>query len=216
MSLLFSRNFDDDLAMEAQQRIATETERHFCQAEMDAMIDDAARKAREEGYAEGLTAGRDEISQGIGAERLAVLKALSGPISSLMQSERQRHSVIERDLTEFMTSLCETVAPDLIENLSEIRIHEEVSSIVNRAQGSRWIEVRVTPEHRDAIESDLIGLIQNPDGNQELRVVADPSLSRGDIQAFWSGGRSKYSLSALCKKIVSLLHEKSAGQKTQN
>ncbi|WP_134680622.1 hypothetical protein [Paracoccus ravus] len=201
---LFSRDFEAELARETEVELAA-TEALVSRDEVNELLAQARAEAYEAGLMAGRAQGIAETEDSIAKARNLALTALDARLAAMSEHLDEHQSALERDLEIFALSICEKALPELVEHYGKARMASEIAAILRRAQGSQWLEIRVSPKLRDEIERDLQAMAAFGSGTTSIRVMADPSCAPDCIRATWRNGRSDYSSSRLSQRILAEL-----------
>lgn len=195
---LFARDFDAEIAGERSRSADTSPS----EAEIAAMVDAAREQGRDEGVRDGREQARLEFEGSVSAMRVAALDALAPRLDRLIKDQDAHRARVEAELASLLYAICENAVPHVLERHGGEYLRGEINRIVRRAQGSRWLEIRVSPEHRGDVEAILRGLLPDCSEQRDLRVLADRSLGTTEIAAGWQGGSSRWSHERLCRAIL--------------
>lgn len=209
----FMRDFDAEIEAEAAQQ------KHPDQAQTEdeilARIQAAADEAREAGFREGREEALAEAEATLAAARVAALEGLKPRLVKLEEELGAHSRAVEADLVSFFLTVCEKALPHVIEEHGPAMVEAELRRIARRAQGSRGLEVKVSPANHEHVRAILIDLLPEETAGA-LRVIAEPGLGDSEIRADWQGGRSDMSYERLCRSILQRLkttHSRAADQK---
>ncbi len=198
----FLRDFDAELELEASQ--LNREDHGPSEEEIAARIQAAADEAREAGFREGRAEALAEAEATLAAARVSALETLKPKLVELAEGLGAHRRAVEADLHSFLIALCEKAIPHLVKLHGPVVIESELRKVARRAQGSRWLEVRVSPANHQGVKQALKDLIP-ADAQNELRVIPDERLGDSEIRAGWQGGSSSMSYERLCKAIIEKL-----------
>lgn len=206
MSSLFARNFDEEL--EAEECAAAERDNAQPSPSPDE-IAEMIEQAREAGRAAGHEQGRQEAAleaaAALDARVAAGVENLAPQLDSLLSGMTEHRDQVEQDLSNLLFSICEKAIPLVVEKHSKYHLQAELSRIVRRAQGSRWLEVRCSNAEADSLRH-LMEVMHPASGKaQEVRVIGDESFEPGTVKASWHNGRSAWSHERISRKILESL-----------
>ena len=215
LEILAGRDFDAEIERErAAARVARSAEA-FPLSEVVGLL----AQAREEGLAEGRRAGMDEglalARKDVSASVAAVLSRLSSETGSLLESLEDHRLKVEDDVANFFLALLERAVPELLSGYHEDRIRSEAAAIARRAQGSRWLELRVSPEVSAQVRQALEDALPGGGGIGDIRVVPDAAMEQAEMSASWQGGRSEHSHTRLCDRLIETMRADIAARKAR-
>lgn len=200
---LFNVVFDEEIAQEIKEQEAARDAASPPSMEEIALL---MEQARAEGFAAGKAEGQSEAlaeaSAGYDAKLSEAMQSMVKPVNDLLANEKAHQRAVENDLSGLLRSICEKCIPNVIAKFGDEFVDTEIRRIIARAQGSRWLEVRINPMHRDNIRLVLDAMVQ-PDGEKvQTRIIDDAQMSMTEIKASWHNGRSTYSHEKICEKLM--------------
>ena len=202
---IFARDFDRIIAEERENSRKQRHESEYPPERVSQMVREATEEGLREGYRKGLEDGREEVRADISASLSAALGNISPVIEKLSGELSRQQERVERDLSDFLLTLLEKVVPEAIHGYNDERIRNEVRAVARRAQGSRWIEIRVSPKISDLAQEALKSVLHEGAGIEDVRIIPDESLGITEVMGAWSGGRSAYSYERLCNRLMETL-----------
>lgn len=203
----FLRDFDAEIEAEAAQ--LKQHDQAPSESEITARIQAAADEAREAGYREGRAEALSEAEATLAAARVAALEGLKPRLAALGEDLVAHQRALEADMVSFLLTIFEKALPHVIEAHGPTMLEAELRRIARRAQGSRGIEVRVSPSNLDHVRITLKDLLPEEAG-RSLRVTVEHGLGDSEIRAEWQGGRSDMSHERLCRSIIDKLKSTSS------
>ncbi len=205
MTLIFSRNFDEELDQELNG-IKKECNCVYpSQSEIDSLVEeakaDAFRLGHDEGYSKGLEDGREEAD----LAQKAVLADIKIQLNKIFLETNRNTIALEAQVLDFTLSICESVFPYLQYSQSHERALQKIKDTMRLALGSPYINVSVsetalpklTP-FTDEISADL-GL------TEQIIIKADKRLRDGSAHIEWKNGFRDYNFDLVCDQILMAL-----------
>lgn len=176
-------------------------------AQVEAIVHDAAREGREQGFADGFTKGEQEgfargRDDGLAAGR-GLIEDAAGRLAAMLHALQQPLDTQQDELREALLALVGRIAAAVIR--AELRLQPEtIRSVVSETLaamplGAANIRVRVSP-------ADLELLRTLPETPRDWPLVADPALGRGDCRVEASESLVDYTVSARLEELLAQLH----------
>lgn len=207
------RDFEADMEKERLQALQSRAPEALDPARLEDMMASVREEAWRRGHEEGLSEGQARASQDISASVASVLSGLSSRLGDLVRELDIHKARVEDDVANFFLSLLERAVPELLSGYGEDRIQAEVAAIARRAQGSRWLEIRVSPEVSESVRAALEAALPAGGGMEDVRVVPDGTMGPTDISASWQGGQSEHSHERLCRTLLETMRADIAARK---
>lgn len=203
---LFDTVFDVEIAREAEEmEAALNAAAPPTPEELEALLSQARHEGYLAGKADGVSEGKAEAAASYDAKFSEAIQGIVEPLNLLLADERKHQLAIENDLYGLLRSLCEKCIPNVIAKFGDEFVDTEIRRIIMRAQGSRWLEVRINPMHRENVRLVLDAMVQ-PDGEKvQTRIIDDARMGLTEIQASWHNGRSTYSYEKICENVMDSL-----------
>ncbi|MGR3571017.1 FliH/SctL family protein [Brevirhabdus sp.] len=212
MLYVFERTFDSDTARPA---VDPATQPIYTRAEFDA----AVARARAEGAEAGRTAGRDEataaMTQSDAARELSALEAMAPVLRDLFADRDRHHRALEAQLLQFLLTVFDQVAGDVIGALAPGQAEREARGAVRMALGSASLTMFLPPEQAAAGGAHVLRMARLHGFGGRVEVQPDPALSPGDIRAEWDHGVMEYSFNDICQRIRDALAAQQAARAAQ-
>jgi flagellar assembly protein FliH len=175
-------------------------------SQVEAIVHDAAREGREEGFAAGFAKGEQDgfargREDGLAAGR-GLIEDAAGRLAAMLHALQQPLENQQEELREALLALIGRIAGAVIR--AELRLQPEtIRMVVTEALaamplGAANIRVRVSP-------ADLELLHTLPETPREWPLVADPALGRGDCRIEASESVVDYTVSARLEELLAQL-----------
>lgn len=204
MQFVFDRNFDGEV--ETKARLA---DVRIGAVYTVAEYDDAVEAAQAQAYEDGRTAGKAEAAvasaQSDHERQLTALEALAPAMTALLEDADRHHAVLEAQMLDFVLSVFQQVAPQVIESQARAQAEREVENAIRMALGSAILKVFFAPSvHKEGEAlAQRTARLQGYGGR--LEVKPDPELAVGDVRVEWDHGVMRYSFDDICQRILGAL-----------
>ena len=164
--------------------------------------------ARSEGYARGVTEGReaqrDEESARIAAALEQIAQTMAVGFGQLDAIEAKART----EALDFAKVFAGKIAGRLIEQAPIVPIEMAMRAILNDLRGAAHVAVRVAPSTVDACKNRLTLLLRENGLEPRLHVFPDPDVAAGDCRIEWADGgivREREKLEYLIEKSVDVI-----------
>ncbi|MGR3452362.1 hypothetical protein [Pseudooceanicola sp.] len=204
MQFVFDRDFDGEMEVRARRsdvRIgAVYTEQEY---------EDAIEAAQKQAYEDGRMAGRTEAAmasaQSDQERQLSALESLTPAMAALLQDADRHHAVLEAQMLDFVLSVFDRVAPQVMETQAKAQVEREVDNAIRMALGSAILRVFFAPSvHKEGeVQVQRTARLQGYGGR--IEVSPDPELAEGDVRVEWDHGVMRYSFNDICQRILGAL-----------
>jgi len=204
MQFVFDRNFDGEV----------ETRARLSEVRIGAVYtaedyNEAVEAAEAQGYEDGRVAGRAEAAMAAAdsdAERqLTALESLAPAMTALLEDADRHHRVLEAQMLDFVLSVFQQVAPQVIEAQARVQVEREVDNAIRMALGSAILRVYFAPSAHKEGEAQVQRTARLQGYGGRIEVKPDPDLAEGDVRVEWDHGVMRYSFDDICHRILDAL-----------
>ena len=205
-AILFTRNFDDELAREAAAH-ASEGPRMFSEADLAAAVAAARSEAHAAGVAEGHAAGLDKARGEIAAATAESLEALRPVLDSFAAGIDTHQQALERQMVGYARGLCETLFPRVLSHFGAALVEDRLRDLVRRLQGRPGVSLILPPEVAKNVEENIPELTSVNHDRCGIHIVADPDMAPTTARLTWSDGFAAIDQAALTRAILADLSQ---------
>lgn len=199
--LVFSRNFDTEIANEAAAR-ASEGPKSYSEADLSRATEKTRIEAYAEGHAKGHADGLAEARGEIAAGTQASLEQLAPMLASFTAGIDAHRAAIEGQMVAYVLSLCETLFPRMVDHFGTDRMVEQITEIIVRLQGRATLTLWVAPDVADDVALPISQLTESNGERCAVTIRADDDLAIGDARLSWADGFAKISQATLTRAIL--------------
>ncbi len=169
-----------------------------------AQLEGEKKKARDEGYADGLGEGRKQavdVDEQRRKHIAAVLDTLGTQIHLLEEDHRRYLSAKEGEVSRLALEVARQVAGEALMRMPEAPVEQMVRRCLPMLLAEPQLELIVHPEIVGAMQEKLAGLGENMRYEGKLSVVGDASLEAGDGKLRWRDGKASLMQSEIWQNI---------------
>lgn len=205
MTLIFCRNFDDELDQEMGRDASSCTCAHPSPEEMEARIE----AAKKEAFQAGLEAGHDKALKQFREEadqnHSDALQSIKDHLRKILEKSDSHGDALEAQVLDFGLSICEQVFPYLLHSQSQERAVTQIKKTMRMALNSPYINIAVSetalPQLKPLIEqaAEELGL------KDQIKLLPDAKLMDGATHIEWKNGFMEYSFEMVCERILTAL-----------
>ncbi len=175
-------NFEDLKAKGERYLAAVRAEAQKILAEARAQAAQIRAQAEAEGRRRGMEAGREQMQALVGEQvrqqLTTLLPALQEAANQLRQAREDCLAYWQKAVIRVAVAMAERILRSQLDRQPEIPFRY-VREALELAATSPQIEIRLHPEDRKALESQLSAVLAAVQAAGKASVVADPSISRG-------------------------------------
>lgn len=206
--MLFERDFD----LEEQQRKERKAYREenplkYSDVDMQQIVSEQCEIAQQEGFREGVEAGRKEMEQSIIQASFESLESMRPQVQQFLVGMEEYRELVEREALSFVMSLMDKVVPDLIDDFAMSKVKEMMIKSIDMALGSTWIEFRMHREVKEFLEADIVQLLSMTGYKGSYDVVEKEELSHNQAVVLWENGKSEIDLNELKDNLSKIVNE---------
>jgi flagellar assembly protein FliH len=206
MSFVFDRDFDEE---EVQSQEQAEQKQRAIYTPED--LNEAVKLARAEAYEDGRLAGRTEAtmehSQSNDVQLLHALETLGPLMQGLLEDADKHHAALEAQILDFVMSVFQQVAPDVVRSLAVGQAEAEVHRAIGMALDAAYLIVHLPMSQADELKESIQREARRLGHGGRIDVMGDPEMQPGDARVEWDQGFMQYSYSAICGRILEALSQ---------
>ncbi|MBL4749724.1 MAG: hypothetical protein JKX71_03915 [Amylibacter sp.] len=205
MTLIFRRNFDDELDRETGKDANECTCSHPTPEELEARIE----AAKEEAYQAGLAAGRSEALEQFRQEadqnHINAVQSIKDHLGHIFEKSDSHNDALEAQVLDFSLSICEQVFPYLLHSQSQERAVNQIKKTMRMALDSPYINIAVSETVLPQLEPLIEQAAQELGLTDQIKLLADPKLIDGATHIEWKNGFMEYNFKMVCERILTAL-----------
>ncbi len=202
MTLVFSRNFDDEENWKSGKNCSCDK---HSQEEVDALIEATKSKAFQSGLKEGYDTAWAKFNGEADLIQNDALEDIRTQLRALLEKINDHRTALESQILDYTLSICEQVFPYLQHSQSHERALTQIKKTMRLAMNSPHINIilsndalpKLTPfVEQIAIELGII---------DQIKLSSDDKLEDGATIVEWQNGFMDYSFDVVCERILSAL-----------
>lgn len=204
MQFVFDRDFDSD--MDPKSRLSeVRIGAVYTRDEHDEAVEAAQKQAYEDGRMAGRAEAAVAAAESDQERQLTALEALAPAMRALLEDADRHHAVLEAQMLDFVLSVFDRVAPQVVEAQARVQAEREVANAVRMALGSAILKVFFAPSAQKDGEAQVQRTARLQGYGGRIEVLPDPELSEGDVRVEWDHGVMRYSFNDICQRILASL-----------
>ena len=211
MTLIFRRNFDDELDREAGGGANTCTCAHPTQGQIDVLIEDA----KSIGFQSGLEAGHNkalkELRKEAAQNQNDTLVDIKKQLQDLFEKSDSHSAALESQVLDFSLSICEQLFPYLLHSQSHERAYTQIKETMRLAIGSPTIHIALSKTAFPILTPFIEQAAKELGVLTHIKLSIDENLNDGATHIEWKNGFMEYNFETVCERILCALK---AAQKT--
>jgi flagellar assembly protein FliH len=145
-------------------------------------------QARQEAFAQGVAAGREQQSDFEAQQLSLALGDIAQQLSQAGQQLKASEQESRKEALTFALVFARKLAGRLVEQTPVAPIEATARAILNDLRGAPHVAVRCEPSLVDAVKSRLTLLLRENGIDLKLFVFPDPAIQRGDCRIEWAEG----------------------------
>jgi flagellar assembly protein FliH len=145
-------------------------------------------QARQEAFAEGVAAGRQQQADFEAQQLASALADIARHLSQAGQQLKASEQESRKEALTFALVFARKLAGRLVEQAPIAPIEATARAILNDLRGAPHVAVRCEPTLVDAVKSRLTLLLRENGIDLKLFVFPDPAIARGDCRIEWAEG----------------------------
>ena len=205
MTLVFSRNFDEEESWENGQGGKNCACDKLTTEEVEALVEAAKAEAfqsgLEEGYNSALAKFREEADQ----VQSAALADIQSQLRSLFENINHHNTVLEAQIMDFTLSICEQVFPYLQHTQSHERALAQIKKTMRLALNSPHINVMLSNDALPKLTPFIEQLAVELGIEDQIKLSPDEKLEDGATVVEWQNGFMSYNFDIVCERILTAL-----------
>jgi|GEM_PF-3139242 len=205
MTLIFNRNFDDELDREMGKDANSCTCSHPSPQELDARIEAAKEEAFQAGVEAGHSKALEQVRQEVDQNHIDALQSIKDHLGNIFEKSDRHNDALEAQVLDFGLSVCDQVFPYLLHSQSQERAMTQIKKTMKMAYNSSYINIAVSetalPQLRPLIEQAAKGLGLG----ERINLLKDESLMDGATHIEWKNGFMEYNFETVCERILTAL-----------
>lgn len=205
MTLLFYRNFDDEVDREMGRDASSCTCSHPSPEELNARIETAKKEAFQAGLESGHAKALEQFTQEADQNHNETLQSIKDQLRMVFEKSDDHSDALEAQVLDFGLSVCEQVFPYLLQNQSQEHVVAQIKKTMRVALNSPYINIAVSetslPKLKPLIEqaAEELGL------KDQIKLLPDAKLIDGATHIEWKNGFMEYSFETVCERILTAL-----------
>lgn len=205
MTLIFTRNFDDELNQEINGGVKSCDCAHPSQEEIDALIEAAKVEAFQSGYDTGFAKGSEEVREEVDQTQAAALGEIKKELGSLFSKSDRHNAALEAQILDFTLSICEQVFPYLQHSQSHERALQQIKDMMRLALSSPYINISLSKTALPKLTPIIDGVSAELGLTSQVKIRVDGKLEDGATHIEWQNGFMDYSFDMVCERILTAL-----------
>lgn len=184
-------------------------------SEVDLLLANAKEQAFRDGYAQGqLDKQAQEFDTSV-VECEKVLTSVQAQIDTLLDQADAHQKQVEDQTLEFISSVANLIWPKFKAKHSIECAVENLKQILQKIRGVPSLSIRMAPDAVEYLAVENINLAREMPASTEIEMLADESLSTGDVRISWENGGAEYSLDAVCTEVLDAITSAMSADKQQ-
>lgn len=204
MQFVFERDFDGERELRAR-RSDVRIGAVYTEEEYRAAVEAAQAQAYEDGRTAGRTEAAMASAQSDQERQISALETLAPVMSALLEDADRHHAVLEAQMLDFVLSVFDRVAPQVVETQARAQVEREVDNAIRMALGSAILRVFFAPSAHKEGEAQVQRTARLQGYAGRVEVSPDPELAEGDVRVEWDHGVMRYSFNDICQRILGAL-----------
>ena len=202
MTLVFSRNFDDEENWKSGENCPCDK---HSQEEVDALVEAAKSSAFQSGLEEGYDTAWAKFNGEADLTQSAALEDIRTQSRALLENINYHRTTLESQILDYTLSICEQVFPYLQHSQSHERALAQIEKTMRLAMNSPHINIILSnnalPKLTPFVEkmADELGI------KDQIKLSSDDKLEDGATLVEWQNGFMDYSFDVVCQQILSAL-----------
>lgn len=205
MTLIFRRNFDDELDRETGKDADGCTCSHPTDEELEARIE----TVKEEAYQAGLKAGHDQALEQYRQEadqnHIDAVQSIKDHLRNIFERSDSHSDALEAQVLDFGLSICEQVFPYLLHSQSQERAVSQIKKTMRMALDSPYINIAVSETALPQLKPLIEQAAQDLGLKDQIKLLPDPKLIDGATHIEWKNGFMEYNFEMVCERILTAL-----------
>ena len=205
MTLIFCRNFDDELDREMGRDASSCTCAHPSPEELEARIEAAKEEAFQAGLEAGHSKALEQLRQEVDQNHIDALQSIKDHLRNIFGKSDTHNDALEAQVLDFGLSVCEQVFPYLLHSQSQERAVTQIKKTMKMACNSSYINIAVSetalPQLKPLIEQAAEGLGLK----DRINLLPDANLMDGATHIEWKHGFMEYNFETVCERILTAL-----------
>jgi len=205
MTLIFRRNFDDELDQETGKGLNDCTCSHPSPEELEVRI----QAAKEEAYQAGLEAGHnkalEQFRQETDQNHIDAVQSIKDHLHNIFEKSDNHNDALEAQVLDFGLSVCEQVFPYLLHHQSQERAVTQIKKTMRMALNSPYIKIAVSQTALPQLKPLIEKAAQEMGLKKQIKLITDPKLIDGATHIEWKNGFMSYSFETVCERILTAL-----------
>ncbi|MCK6418074.1 MAG: hypothetical protein L6Q57_03935 [Alphaproteobacteria bacterium] len=164
-------------------------------------MEEAKRKAFDEGRAQGLHESTNSREQSIAQ----TLKSIAAGLSTLFAAETERAKIYEQEALKLALCGLEKLFPLFLQKFGQAEMMAQLQAVLERQTNQKSIRVEVHPEDEEYIDKYLKSL--NTPDEKIIHVVGASHLNMSSFRLSWTDGGAVRDAPALAEEILKTLED---------
>lgn len=177
----------------------------YTQDQLDTMIAKARQDAWAEGLEAGIAQGQTAAEQSISAQVQTDVLGLKDSLAGLLQQDAEIKEEAIREWLGIGLEFIERVVPEFQLHYAQQGAELRAREALKIAQGQPSVVIKLSADTEAAIGNSLRQVAEELGNADALRLVVEPSLAAGQVQARWQHGALDYDLEGACAEMLAAL-----------
>lgn len=145
-------------------------------------------KARDEAYAEGVTAGIQQSLTSYESQMAATLNRMAEAAADLLRGRRQLAVELRQEAAQLALMIAAKLAPALIQEHPQKEIEVLVAGCLVDNHDEPRIVIRVNPDQLEDLKQRIPGLADDGGFTGDIVLLAEDGIAFGDCRLEWADG----------------------------
>lgn len=145
-------------------------------------------KARDEAYAEGVTAGIQQSLTSYESQMAATLNRIAEAGAELLRGRQQLAAELRQEAAQLALMIAAKLAPALIQEQPQKEIEVLVAGCLADNHDEPRIVIRVNPDQLEDLKQRILGLADDSGFTGDIVFLAEDEVALGDCRLEWADG----------------------------
>ncbi len=145
-------------------------------------------KARDEAYAEGVTAGIQQSLASYESQIAATLNRIAEASADLLRGRRQLAVELRQEAAQLALMIAAKLAPALMQEQPQKEIEVLVAGCLVDNHDEPRIVIRVNPDQLKDLKQRILGLADDSGFTGDIVLLAEDGIALGDCRLEWADG----------------------------
>lgn len=205
MTLVFSRNFDEEENWESGQGGKNCGCDKLSAEEVDALVEVAKAEAFQSGLDEGYNSALAKFREEADQTQSAALADIQSQLRSLFEKINYHNTALEAQILDFTLSICEQVFPYLQHTQSHERALAQIQKTMRLALKSPHINIILSNSALPKLTPFIDQLAGELGIEDQIKLSSDEKLDDGATVVEWQNGFMNYNFDVVCERILTAL-----------